>query len=148
MNSENRSQYFSKILQCFCVFNVVSINPLCVNAQNEIEIPIQKPNILLIYIDDLGYSDIGCYGQKFGNPFTETPHIDKLAQEGMKFTNAYASAPLCSPSRAALLTGKSPARLGFEFVTKYEKDTFAWDSDTWIKKYEGKKLIQIGRAHV
>lgn len=141
MNLENHSQYFSKILQCFCVFNIVSINPLNVYAKNEYEIPNHKPNILLIYIDDLGYSDIGCYGKRYGNNFTETPNIDKLAQEGIKFSNAYSSAPLCSPSRAALLTGKSPARLKFEFVTKYEKDTFSWDSDTWVKKYEGQRLI-------
>ena len=78
------------------------------------------PNIILIYADDLGYSDVGCYGKEYGNAFTETPNLDRLASEGMRFTNAYAAAPICSPSRAALLTGKSPARLRYEFVTKYE----------------------------
>jgi uncharacterized sulfatase len=100
-----------------------------------------KPNIILIYADDLGYSDPSCYGVKYGNTFIETPNLDRLASEGMIFTNAYAAAPICSPSRAALLTGKSPARLGFEFVTKYEGDTFAWDDESWIRKFEGKKLI-------
>lgn len=100
-----------------------------------------KPNIILIYADDLGYSDPGCYGVKYGNTFTETPNLDRLASEGMIFTNAYAAAPICSPSRAALLTGKSPARLGFEFVTKYEGDSFAWEDESWLKKYEDKQLI-------
>jgi arylsulfatase A len=100
----------------------------------------KKPNIILIYADDLGYSDASCYGKEYGNTFTETPNLDRLASEGMRFTNAYASAPICSPSRAALLTGKSPARLGFEFVTKNEGDTFSWNSKSWKKKYEDKEL--------
>ncbi|MCX6946251.1 MAG: sulfatase-like hydrolase/transferase, partial [Verrucomicrobia bacterium] len=57
--------------------------------------------------DDLGWRDLGCYGSEF----YETPHIDRLAQEGMRFMDAYASACVCSPTRASLLTGKSPARL-------------------------------------
>ncbi len=67
----------------------------------------QKPNIVFIFADDLGYKDLGCYG----NPFNQTPHLDTLAQQGMKFTQAYVASPVCSPSRAALLTGKHPARL-------------------------------------
>mgnify|MGYP002641661090 CR=1 FL=1 len=68
-----------------------------------------KPNIVLVVIDDLGWMDLGCYG----STFYETPNIDKLASEGMRFTNAYSACPVCSPTRAALLTGKSPARLQF-----------------------------------
>ncbi len=74
----------------------------------------ERPNILLILVDDLGWSDLACYG----NHWFETPHLDSLAAEGARFTRAYAAAPICSASRAALLTGKSTARLGFEFVTK------------------------------
>src|SRR5690606_24316942 len=59
-------------------------------------------------VDDLGYVDLGCYG----STFHETPNIDKLAASGVSFTNAYAACPVCSPSRAAFLTGKYPARLG------------------------------------
>jgi arylsulfatase A len=66
-----------------------------------------SPNIIFILADDLGYKDLGCYG----NPFNETPHIDALAKAGMRFTQAYSSSPVCSPSRAAILTGKHPARL-------------------------------------
>jgi arylsulfatase A len=70
----------------------------------------QPPNILLIVVDDLGWRDLGCYGR--GDVF-ETPNIDRLAAEGMRFTQAYANCPVCSPSRAALMTGKYPARLQF-----------------------------------
>src|SRR3989442_14833485 len=65
------------------------------------------PNIVFILIDDLGWSDVGCYGSKF----YRTPNIDKLAREGMRFTDAYAAAPICSPTRASILAGKYPARL-------------------------------------
>ena len=68
---------------------------------------VQKPNIVFILADDLGWFDLGCYG----NRFIETPHLDRLAAEGMKFTDAYAPAALCVPSRASLVLGKSPARL-------------------------------------
>lgn len=66
-----------------------------------------KPNIIFLLVDDLGWNDITCYG----STFHETPNIDQLAKEGMRFTNAYASCPVCSPTRASILTGKYPARL-------------------------------------
>jgi uncharacterized sulfatase len=75
-----------------------------------------KPNLLLILADDLGWHDLGCYG----NAWFETPNLDRLATEGLRLTQAYAPAPICSASRAGILTGKTPARLGFEFVTKSE----------------------------
>ncbi|NND96364.1 MAG: sulfatase [Pirellulaceae bacterium] len=77
---------------------------------------VKPPNIVLILADDLGWSDLGCYG----NALIDTPHLDRLAQQGLRFTQAYAAAPICSASRASILTGKTPARLGFEFVTKSE----------------------------
>lgn len=66
-----------------------------------------KPNILFILCDDLGINDLGCYGRR-DHP---TPHLDNLASQGMRFTSAYCAQPICSPSRAAILTGKAPARL-------------------------------------
>ena len=65
-------------------------------------------NVLLIHVDDLGWADIGV----LGSDFYETPFIDRLAAEGMLFTHSYAAAAICSPSRAALMTGKYPARMG------------------------------------
>lgn len=70
------------------------------------------PNIIFILIDDLGWRELGAYG----NRFNETPNIDRLATEGLLFTQAYAAAPVCSPTRAALMTGQYPARIG---ITNY-----------------------------
>ncbi|MBA3439322.1 MAG: sulfatase [Pyrinomonadaceae bacterium] len=67
----------------------------------------RPPNFVFILVDDLGWMDVGCYGSRF----YKTPNIDKLARQGMRFTNAYAAAPVCSPTRASILTGKYPARL-------------------------------------
>jgi arylsulfatase A len=66
-----------------------------------------KLNVVLILADDLGWTDLTCFGSKY----YETPHIDKLARDGVKFTQAYSACTVCSPSRAAILTGKYPARL-------------------------------------
>lgn len=66
-----------------------------------------RPNIVFIFTDDLGVNDLSCYGRK-DQP---TPHLDRLAAQGMRFTSAYCAQPICSPSRAALMTGKTPARL-------------------------------------
>src|SRR3954466_5053845 len=68
----------------------------------------EQPNIVFILADDLGWADLGCYG----NRFNETPNIDRLAKQGMRFTNFYAAAPVCSPTRAAIMAGQYPARLG------------------------------------
>lgn len=68
----------------------------------------KKPNILFILIDDMGWSDVGCHG----NHFHETPNIDRLARQGMRFTDAYAACPVCSPTRASILAGQYPARIG------------------------------------
>ncbi len=67
----------------------------------------RKPNFVFFLLDDMGWKDLGC----FGSPFYETPNIDRLAAQGMRFTNAYAACPVCSPTRASIMTGKYPARL-------------------------------------
>lgn len=66
-----------------------------------------RPNVLLILADDLGWKDLGCYGSEV----IQTPRLDQLARQGMRFTDAYSPAPICSPARAALLTGMAPGRL-------------------------------------
>lgn len=84
-----------------------------------------QPNIVFIYTDDMGYSDLSCYGQ---TKWT-TPNLDRLAEEGVRFTDAYSASPISSPSRAGLLTGRYPARMGIQGV-------FYTDSYTGIPQEE------------
>jgi arylsulfatase A len=74
--------------------------------------PKTPPNVIIILADDLGWHELGCYG----NRFNETPNLDRLAAGGMRFTQAYATAPVCTPTRIALMTGQHPARVG---ITDY-----------------------------
>jgi arylsulfatase A-like enzyme len=75
------------------------------------DVPPRRPNIVLILADDLGYADIGVYGSRD----IPTPNIDRIARDGVLFTDAYVSSPYCSPSRAGLMTGRYPQRFGYEF---------------------------------
>ncbi len=78
----------------------------------------EKSNIVLIYMDDLGWKDIGCAGSEF----YKTPNIDRLSAQGVRFTRAYSAAPLCAPSRGAVLTGKYPARTKYTSISSGGKD--------------------------
>ena len=77
----------------------------CTNAD-------KNPNILIFLTDDLGYGDLGCYG----NTIISTPNIDKLAEEGVRFTDFHSAGTVCSPSRGSLLTGRHPYRIGFYYI--------------------------------
>ncbi len=68
----------------------------------------KRPNVVFILVDDLGWSDLGCYG----STFYHTPNLDSLAENSIRFTNAYSASPVCSPTRAALMTGRHPVRVG------------------------------------
>ena len=72
----------------------------------------RPPNVVLILVDDLGWADLGCYG----STFHETPNLDALAKRGALFTDAYAASPVCSPTRASILSGKYPSRIGMSFL--------------------------------
>jgi arylsulfatase A len=89
----------STLLIASCLPNLAS---LCSAADAS-----SKPNVVLILADDLGWTDLGCYG----SDLYRTPHIDRLARDGVRFTQHYSACTVCSPTRAALLTGKYPARL-------------------------------------
>jgi arylsulfatase A-like enzyme len=80
-----------------------------------------RPNVVVVLMDDLGWKDPGCCG----GTFIETPRTDRLAAEGMRFTQAYAAAPVCSPTRASLLTGRAPGRLGMYEVLNLAPRPFA-----------------------
>jgi arylsulfatase A-like enzyme len=85
-----------------------------------------RPNVVLILADDLGAHDLGC----FGSTFYETPNLDRLAKDGMRFTRAYAACPVCSPTRAALMTGKYPPRTG---ITDYINLGKSNQPDRWAR---------------
>ena len=89
----------SQFLTALCAV-AAGLNPLVAGSPD-------RPNIVLILADDLGAHDLGTTGADLH----ETPHLDRLSQEGVRFTRAYSPSPVCSPTRAALLTGKHPARL-------------------------------------
>jgi arylsulfatase A-like enzyme len=77
--------------------------------------PPRKPNIVFVLVDDMGYADLGCMGSKD----IRTPHVDRLAREGAKFTDFYSNAPVCSPTRCGFLTGRWQQRVGFEWALGY-----------------------------
>lgn len=90
----------------------------------------RSPNIIFIYADDLGYGDLSCHG----NPYAQTPHIDRLAAQSVVFTNGYAPASQCSPSRAAIMAGQWPARL---HITDYLRDP---KNKSFFPEYQGWSL--------
>ncbi len=92
-------QDFRSIQLIFSIFFITLIMMSCIEKE--------KPNFVFILVDDLGWTDVGV----FGSSFYETPNIDQLAVEGMRFTDAYAACPVCSPTRASIMSGKYPARM-------------------------------------
>lgn len=87
----------------------------------------RRPNVVFILVDDLGCRDLGC----FGSTFYDTPNVDRLAATGMKFTQAYAACPVCSPTRASIMTGKYPQRLG---ITDYISPNRSNQPERWPRK--------------
>ena len=85
----------------------------------------RSPNVVIIFADDLGYGDLSCYG----HPTIRTPHIDQMAAEGMKLTQFYVASPVCSPSRAALLTGCYPKRVGMHKHVVFPPDDYGLHTD-------------------
>ncbi len=106
-----------------------------------------KPNFVIIFTDDQGYQDIGC----FGSPSIRTPNLDRMAAEGMKFTDFYSAAAICSPSRAALLTGCYPPRVGITKVL-FPKDTIGLNPKEAtiadVLKTRGYATACIGKWHL
>jgi arylsulfatase A len=108
--------------------------------------PAPPPNIIFIYCDDLGYGDLGCYGSKI-----RTPNLDHMASQGVRFTQFYSANPVCSPSRAALLTGRYPTRVGVPRVLMPRDTTGLPDSETTLAqvlKSRGYKTMCVGKWHL
>ncbi|GAB2542308.1 arylsulfatase A-like enzyme [Gracilibacillus alcaliphilus] len=107
-----------------------------------------KPNFIIFYCDDLGYGDLGCYG----SDEIKTPNIDQLASDGVRFTNWYSNSPVCSPSRAALLTGKYPMRTEVDQILSGQRGAAGLSSDHQslpsIAKENGYRTAMFGKWHL
>ncbi|MBD2847089.1 sulfatase-like hydrolase/transferase [Paenibacillus sp. IB182496] len=108
----------------------------------------KKPNVLIFYCDDLGYGDLGCYG----SDTARTPHIDRLAEEGVRFTDWHSDSPVCSPSRAALLTGLYPARTGVDQILIGKRGTAGLSSQVptiaGLLQDNGYRTAAFGKWHL
>jgi len=106
----------------------------------------QKPNIIFILADDLGYGDLGCYGQEL----IETPHLDRLASEGMRFTRHYAGSPVCAPSRCVLLTGKHSGHAYIRGNDEWGERGEVWDYRAMIadSTLEGQRPLPAGTTTI
>ena len=110
---------------CLVLFTVLS----CIAADRPN--PPQRVNILLIYVDDMGYGDLGCYGSE-----TKTPNIDKLAADGIRFSNYLSACSVCSPSRGAVLTGRYPQRNGMPVCSNDRGDRADWQEHVGLPQSE------------
>ena len=109
--------------------------------------PKQKPNLVIIFTDDMGYADIGAYGCKD----IPTPHLDRLAAEGTRFTSAYTVAPICVPSRMGLMSGKFPARFGVFNNVYTPEENQLWMQQTTLAdvlKARGYRTANVGKWHL
>ena len=105
-----------------------------------------KPNIVVVLCDDLGYGDLECYG----HPHIKTPHLNNLAKEGIRFTNFYSAAPVCSPARVGLLTGRSPNRSGVYNFIPGGRNIYMRNSEITIPqllKKQGYATCMSGKWH-
>lgn len=107
----------------------------------------RKPNFIVILADDLGYGDLGCYGSRR----IRTPHLDSMAEEGMRFTDFYATSPICTPTRASLMTGRYPSRLGLGKPLHPDDEMGLDESEITIAEFlkaEGYATGCIGKWHL
>lgn len=136
----------SRIITITVVLTLACVLPSCRGDLTE-RLP-EKPNIVLIMADDLGYGDMSCYG----NPTLRTPNLDRMAAEGIKFTQFYVAAPVCTPSRAALLTGCYPKRVGLHQHVLFPHSEKGIHSNeitlAEMCKEKGYKTACIGKWHL
>ena len=128
-------------LLLFSLFVLIIISYSCKSEKEEI-----KPNVLILLADDLGYTDLHCFGGK-----ARSPNLDNLAEKGMKFTNFYAPAPNCSPSRTGLLTGRMPSRVGMYTYRAPGQVMHLPDAEISIAellKVQGYQTAHFGKWHL
>ncbi len=139
MKEKNRRDFIKTLLTGSAVLSL-SLQA-CGEKYEQQEVK-RKPNFVFILIDDLGWTDLSCYG----STFYKTPHIDKLASQGMKFTDAYAACPVCSPTRASILTGKYPARIHLtDWIAGYYDPEAKLSIPDW-KKYLDNDEVTLAEA--
>ncbi len=139
MARSNRREFLRNV-----VLGGISLSlPGCLGNQSPTnsKLPKKKPNILFIMIDDLGWMDLHCQGNKL----VDTPNIDRLARQGMRLTDGYAAAPVCTPTRAAMMTGQSPARLAITNHSPGHKQDFGPEG---AKVLEADNLKYLSLDHV
>ncbi len=144
--------------QRFTRFSLLGLLFLLGSTAQGTDAPNKKPNIVFLLADDLGWTGLGC----FGSDLYETPNLDRLAQSGMKFTNAYAACTVCSPTRASIMTGMYPARLHLtDFIAGQNRPFAKLRIPDWTKGLDhsyvtiaealqdgGYRTAQIGKWHL
>ena len=128
----------------FFLFIIIVLCFGCNSKKTEKKDP--RPNIIIYLTDDLGYGDLGCYG----NPITMTPEIDKFASQGVLLTDCHSAGTVCSPSRAGLLTGRNPYRSGFYYL-QGASGTYLRSSEITIAevlKSDGYETAFMGKWHL
>ena len=121
-----RADFFYLSASLFCILNLQAV-------KNE------RPNIVVVLCDDLGYGDLACYG----HPKIKTPYLDRMAKSGIRFTDFYSTAPVCSPSRVGLLTGRSPNRAGVYDWIPAGRDIHMRESEVTIPQLLKMKKRQL-----
>jgi arylsulfatase A-like enzyme len=148
------------VARCSLRFRLLLVVAACAasSLDNSVEAAARKPNVVVFLIDDLGWSDLSCMGSKL----YETPHLDRMASQGMKFTHAYSACTVCSPTRAALLTGKYPARLHItDWIAGHQRPFAKLAIPDWTKylpleevtlaellKAQGYATASVGKWHL
>ncbi len=125
----------------------VMLRPLVLLAAFAISAPAQQPNFVLIFADDLGYGDLGVYG----SPNIRTPHLDRMAAQGVKLTDFYSVSPVCTPSRAGLLTGRYPVRSGLVRVLFPREEVGMPDGEVTLAEaleQQGYATGMVGKWHL
>ncbi|OLQ94174.1 arylsulfatase [Vibrio ponticus] len=134
------------LLASTIAMTVMATSACASNATTETK-SADKPNVVLFYVDDLGYGDLASYGHQI----VKTPNIDALAAQGIKFTQYYAPAPLCSPSRAGMLTGRTPYRTGIRsWIPDSQNVHIGWGERTLahMLQDEGYNTALMGKVHL
>ncbi|MDP6794692.1 MAG: sulfatase [Verrucomicrobiota bacterium] len=130
----------TRLAKCFLALATVFAMTFAAEAK-------RSPNFVLIFMDDLGYQDVGVFGSKT----IKTPHLDNMAKEGMKFTDFYSLAPVCSPSRAGLMTGCYPPRVGITGVL-FPRHTIGLNPEettvTEVLKSRDYATAAVGKWHI